>query len=748
MRNTFKYINIIKCFLSIILILSVFFYNPLNLLNNNLVSVFTQKVFADTWDITHTWDTGDLNLRVTSVTAVFDRDHTGSSVHILAPIQHGVKAYDSSGNLEWTYSGITNGYDVRDLAVGDLNGTGYNDSSVIASGYYTASTDGKFAILDKDGNQLQLFTGADFAAANVSTIKSLAIDGTDIYVGHALGITKFVKSGSTWSEDSTGWNKSIGDVREIEITDTGNGKRVYAVAFDSNLYSYQTDGTEDWNVTPGSYAGQIEIGNVDNTIPGDEIVAPRQTGTNIYDKDGNLLSVINEGTNVRTGVTLYDSDSNGEDEIYFADMGSDIFSYERTGINTYSKKYSVLDSTSAVSGLINYDIDADGEDEIMALGIDGHLKIFSADLSIVKKDLNIGHGDVGGYDYNYIHNDHGTVFADTSLDGHADIIVSGGTGYVDVYETSGFTQIPSSGALSCSITTSAACTGTVLLRMSGMTNAHAELPSQSTAVYNGNVVCCTGVTGLGNSCAASNHEVIARLSGVTNAHIEKNDQSGVNYTQNACLSSSLAGDDIKIGYQSSNCDGYDTTLFSMEKSPTNSMIGIPTAYNNKVCAKISSQSISFNLSANSVGFGNLTSSGLRYATSDGSGSSSETESYHIDVSTNAPYGYGVYLRGDSLKNGSIIIDPIGGTNTIPTPGSNLFGLRAVATGGSGTVATPYDGSGFAYDATSSTNSTLAQASSGDGSTTTYSIRTVATIDSLLDPGNYSTNLTYIVTANF
>ena len=301
-------------------------------------------------------------------------------------------------------------------------------------------------------------------------------------------------------------------------------------------------------------------------------------------------------------------------------------------------------------------------------------------------------------------------------------------------------------ALSCSITTAGSCSGTVLLRMSGSTNAHAELPSQSTSAYNNNVVCCSGVTGLGNSCAASNKGIIAKLSGVTNAHVEQNTQS--NYGQNACLSSSFAGDVIFLGYQASNCTGYDTTLFSMEKTPTNSMVGGSSAYNNKVCAKVFSQSISFNLSNNSVGFGNLIPTGLRYATSDGLGSSSETESYNITVNTNASSGYGLYVSGDSLKKGSTVITPIGGTNTTPSPGSKAFGIRAVATGGSGSVVSPYGGTGFAYDADNTTATTVGSASTGDGVTTTYSIRTVATIDSLLDPGDYFTNLTYVVTANF
>ncbi|NVN97390.1 hypothetical protein HXX01_04150, partial [Candidatus Nomurabacteria bacterium] len=291
-------------------------------------------------------------------------------------------------------------------------------------------------------------------------------------------------------------------------------------------------------------------------------------------------------------------------------------------------------------------------------------------------------------------------------------------------------------SFSCSVTTGALCSGTVLLRMSGPTNAHAELPSGATANYNNNVVCCTGIMGLSNSCSESNKKIIARLSGATNAHVEQNTEVNANYTQNACLSSIYTGDEITLAYQASNCNGYDTTLFSMDKTPTNSTVGGPSAYNNKVCAKILSQSISFNLSHNSVGFGNLIPTGIRYATNDGLGSSSETESYNINVNTNAPAGYGLYVTGDSLKKGGSMITPIGSVNKTPSIGSNAFGIRAVATGGNGTVATPYDGSGFAYDANSTTPTTIATAATGNGVTTNYSIRTVATIDSFLEAGSY------------
>ncbi len=305
-------------------------------------------------------------------------------------------------------------------------------------------------------------------------------------------------------------------------------------------------------------------------------------------------------------------------------------------------------------------------------------------------------------------------------------------------------------SLSCSVTTSASCSGTVLLRMSGSSNAQAEIPSQTTPSYDGNVICCTGVIGLGNSCSG-NYEVIARLSGLTgtNSHVEQNNQSNTNYNNTkACISSSFAGDVITVGYQPNDCTGYDTTLFSMGKTPTNSQVGNTLAYNNKVCAKVYSQSISFSLSSSSSGFGNLNSSGLRYATPDSLGSSSETESYSLVVSTNAPNGYVVMLKGDAPTYNAKTINPIGNTPLIPVPGSKAFGIRALASGGSGVVSSPYNSSGFAYDATSSNFTTLASSSSGDGSSTTYSVHSVVTIDSLLDPGNYSTSLTYVVTGNF
>lgn len=141
------------------------------------------------------------------------------------------------------------------------------------------------------------------------------------------------------------------------------------------------------------------------------------------------------------------------------------------------------------------------------------------------------------------------------------------------------------GTLSCSVTTAAACTGgtnTIILRMSGYTNAHAELSGGS--AYSSNVVCCSGVTGLGSSCSVGVTSSLLWLAGATNAHSSQA-QTNANYNSNACISVPTGGT-VSVGYQSTNCTGYDTTIASMSGA-TNAHIGDGTQYTTKICATAS-----------------------------------------------------------------------------------------------------------------------------------------------------------------
>jgi hypothetical protein len=138
------------------------------------------------------------------------------------------------------------------------------------------------------------------------------------------------------------------------------------------------------------------------------------------------------------------------------------------------------------------------------------------------------------------------------------------------------------GTLSCSVASSCAG-GVVIYRMSGSTNAHAEMPGQSNVNYNANQVCCTGVTGLSNSCSGT-YATALKLFGVTNSHVQ---QYQVNtYTNNACISVPSGGS-VSVGYQATNCSGYDTTLGSMSAT-NNSHVGNAAAYPSiQICASAS-----------------------------------------------------------------------------------------------------------------------------------------------------------------
>ncbi|OGI61743.1 hypothetical protein A2645_01265 [Candidatus Nomurabacteria bacterium RIFCSPHIGHO2_01_FULL_39_9] len=158
--------------------------------------------------------------------------------------------------------------------------------------------------------------------------------------------------------------------------------------------------------------------------------------------------------------------------------------------------------------------------------------------------------------------------------------------------------------------------------------------------------------------------------------------------------------------------------------------------------------LTFNISNNSIGFGDLSVAASRFATSDGLGFATEIEAHNFSVTTNAPLGYRVLILGDSPSLGSFSIDPIGVVATSPVPGTEQFGLRIIASGGSGLVSSPYNTSDFAYAADAMIESEVASANIGDNQTTTYSARYMANISPITPAGQYATVLTFVATANF
>jgi hypothetical protein len=303
------------------------------------------------------------------------------------------------------------------------------------------------------------------------------------------------------------------------------------------------------------------------------------------------------------------------------------------------------------------------------------------------------------------------------------------------------------GHLSCSVTTSGACTGIVVYRMSDTTNAHAELASQSNVAYNNNVVCCQNVIGLGNTCAGT-FGIALKLSSTTNAHAEQNSEA--NYSDNACLSVPSGGS-VTIGYQATNCVGYDTTLGSIE-STTNSHVGDPSAYTTKICGTASGvpQTLSFSISDTTIGFGSITPVQTRYASGDTLGITTDSADAHtISIASNAADGYVMTISGTTLTCatcGGATISAIGASAAAASIGTEQFGVRLGVNSGTGGVSSPYNTANWALDTTAFPDAIAT--GSGDEVTTIFGARYIANSAALTEFGNYTASIVYTVTATF
>lgn len=161
------------------------------------------------------------------------------------------------------------------------------------------------------------------------------------------------------------------------------------------------------------------------------------------------------------------------------------------------------------------------------------------------------------------------------------------------------------------------------------------------------------------------------------------------------------------------------------------------------------QSITFSISTTTLYFGQISSVQARFASSTNqSGSDTEVDAHTISVLTNAVNGYTVSVQGGTLSTGSTTIAAIGAVATTSLIGTEQFGLKVSATGGSGTATSPYNSSLFAYSANASSSSQVASASVGDSATTTYAIRYLTNIAGTTNSGVYTSNLVYVATANF
>lgn len=215
-----------------------------------------------------------------------------------------------------------------------------------------------------------------------------------------------------------------------------------------------------------------------------------------------------------------------------------------------------------------------------------------------------------------------------------------------------------------------------------------------------------------------------------------------------------AGNKVILTYDSTNsvnpssAANYTTTIAANTDSGS---FTVPIITNSQVAVTATvSQTLSFSISSNSIGFGTLSTSASTYANSAGTGTGTETAAHTIAASTNGGSGYTIALSGDTLKSGANSITALGASPTALATGTSQFGIRSTSSGGTGTVSSPYNGSSgnYGFGTTPPLSNITFATASGATATTTYSNFYAANISALTPAGSYTTTLTYVATANF
>ena len=159
--------------------------------------------------------------------------------------------------------------------------------------------------------------------------------------------------------------------------------------------------------------------------------------------------------------------------------------------------------------------------------------------------------------------------------------------------------------------------------------------------------------------------------------------------------------------------------------------------------------ITFSISNNSVQLGTLTVGGARYATTSG-GSGSNSVAHTMSASSNAPSGYTITYIGPTLTSGGNTITPATISNDADgAPGSSQFAL-SLSSSGSASIPSVYNQANSPNPNWKFVANTLEiiASTSGVTSSETFSNRYISNISSVTPAGNYSTDITYVITGNF
>lgn len=157
------------------------------------------------------------------------------------------------------------------------------------------------------------------------------------------------------------------------------------------------------------------------------------------------------------------------------------------------------------------------------------------------------------------------------------------------------------------------------------------------------------------------------------------------------------------------------------------------------------EALTFSISDVTIGFGILRTSGPRFASPTAAGSDVEVVAHTMDAITSSANGYSITVAGTTLTSLTDSITAIGPVAAASAPGTEQYGIRLTALGGSGLPEAPFNTANYAFDPTQ----TMTVAKSTTPSTLTqYSVFYLANIAPSTDPGSYATDMIYVATANF
>ena len=250
-------------------------------------------------------------------------------------------------------------------------------------------------------------------------------------------------------------------------------------------------------------------------------------------------------------------------------------------------------------------------------------------------------------------------------------------------------------ALTCSVDTltSGACpTGkTLIMGLSGTSNAHGELAGQNNYQYG---VCCSGVTGLTNSCSVAVKATALKLSSQTNAHAER--ATLTNYNNPVCIGSTSSSvisvtciyGTVGSGSCSSQLTG-STCLATLNASTNSHLAGCGTgSYFTQVCCKVAEDSTppaggSASLSGTTTIGGSqyFTSTTLTVLLNAGSDpesgvSSSQLYSQSASLSANSCGSYGAWSATGTQT-------PAATSASVPVLSGKCYKFKYTATNGAG-----------------------------------------------------------------